>query len=157
MPVCVIAAMDEGRAIGKDNDLLWDIPEDMKRFVSLTKGAAVLMGRRTFDSLKKKPLPHRRNIVITRNPSLLSAYPSVETCEEFVPLLKEYNQRNERLWVIGGGTIYEQTMPFWDEVHLTIVPGRREADTFFPEFEDKFELVKREEGEACAFLTYHRR
>lgn len=149
--------MDEGRAIGKDNDLLWNIPEDMKRFVSLTKGGAVLMGRRTFDSLRKKPLPNRRNIVITRHPSLLSAYPSVEISEEFVPLLKEYNQRSERLWVIGGGMIYEQTMPFWDEVHLTIVPGRREADTFFPHFEDKFELVTREEGEACTFLTYDRR
>lgn len=156
MPVCAIAAMDEGRAIGKDNDLLWDIPEDMKHFVALTKGGAVLMGRKTFQSLKRKPLPHRRNIVVSRNPDSLLEYPTVEILSDFIPLLKEFNARPEKLWIIGGGMIYQETLPYWDEVYLTHVPGKRIADTYFPSFEEKFELVERREGDACTYLTYRR-
>lgn len=161
--IIAIAAMDESRVIGIDNRIPWHLPEDLKRFSALTTGHVVLMGRKTFDSLpaKWKPLPNRRNVVLTRQSA--ATFPAgVEVWHELdshladpaggVPL-----KAGENLWVIGGEEIYLMTLPYWDEVYLTLVPGTHQGDAFFPRFEDHFELLTSERGQDCSFLHYVRK
>jgi len=161
--VCAIAAMDEGRLIGRAGELPWHIPEDLKHFSQLTAGHAVLMGWMTFQSLppKCRPLPGRRNFVVSEFPLAEppkgveiwdSALRCIEACRK-----GEVKLATEKLWIIGGALTYRQTVPYWDEVYLTLVKGRREGDAFFPEFEKDFELVEEEPHTGFSFLTYRRR
>lgn len=164
MPIKIIAiaAMDQGRVIGRDNQLPWRVPEDMKRFSQLTTGHAVLMGRKTFDSLptKYRPLPNRKNIVLSRQVDVMlpaevtvwadaASHLKQSVLEGVVPMGKH-------LWVIGGEQIYNLTMPYWDEVYLTVVFGEHDGDAFFPEFESAFRLVEEEQGASCLFRHYVR-
>lgn len=162
--VCAIAAMDEGRIIGANGGLPWRIPEDLKRFASLTKGHAVVMGRKTFESLPPayKPLKDRKNIVVTRDPRALADFPTVTVWTDLEDGLSRCRAGGEHLpsdvvWIIGGGEVYKATLPEWDEVYLTLVSGRHEGDAMLPEFEKDFELAEREDREGYAFLRYVRR
>jgi len=127
--VSIIAAIAENRAIGKNNKLLWRIPEDLKRFKKVTEGHAVIMGRKTYESIGK-PLPNRLNIIITRNtsykPPACFVFPSLG---EALVYAKKYEK--EEIFVIGGGEIYRQALPLTDKLYLTVVKGEYEADTFF--------------------------
>lgn len=159
--IIAIAAMDEGRVIGAKNALPWHIPEDMKRMSALTRGHAVLMGRKTYQSLpdKFRPLPGRRNIVITRSPELLAGEAGIEIHSSpcgFIEAVKkgEIKLETEKLWVFGGEEIYKATLQYWDEVCLTFVKGKHDGDAFFPEFEDSFIVSKREDFPTHSFLTY---
>lgn len=158
--IVAIAAMDEGRVIGIDNSIPWNLPEDMKHFSSLTSGHSVLMGRKTYFSLPKKfrPLPNRNNIVVTRYASSLESEPVevVLNLEEYLEG-KKNDDKDESLWVIGGSEIYKQTMQFWDEMHLTKVYGNHAGDAYFPEFEENFELKSENPQENCSFLHYIRK
>ena len=128
--ISIFVAIAENNAIGKDNDLLWHISEDLKRFKQLTKGHYVIMGKRTYFSLPVRPLPHRTNMVITdidgeQIDDCLMAY-SIENAIEKMDIEKEN-------FIIGGGSIYRQFMPYAQKLYITRVHKDFEADTFFPE------------------------
>ena len=132
----IIAAIDENNAIGKDNRLLWHLPDDLKRFKKLTQNHAVIMGRKTYESLGK-PLPNRLNIVISRNPE----YPLPEgtmlalSLEEAV---HEAEKHGGKSFVIGGGDIYKQAVNLADTIEITLVHTKvKEADTYFPKLDEK--------------------
>ena len=138
----LIVAVDRNRAIGKDGDLPWRQSTDLKRFKDLTMGSTIVMGRTTFDSIGK-PLPGRRNIVLSRNPDW--EFEGVETmsAEQVLSLGKE-----EDIFVIGGGQIYEIFIPNSDSIELTIIDTIVEgADAWFPETND-FTETNREECSA---------
>ena len=147
--------MDEGRGIGKDNKLLWRIPDDMKRFRELTMGHPVIMGRKTYESIGR-PLPGRTNIIVTRDASYQAAgCKIVHSIEEAIKLAKSLDQ--EEIFVIGGAQIYKETIGKADKLYLTIVKGIYDADTFFPEYSNFSRVVSKEEREdgksRFAFLT----
>jgi dihydrofolate reductase len=136
----IIAAKAKNNVIGKDNDLVWRLPDDMKFFQAQTAGHAVLMGRKNYESIPEKfrPLPHRKNIIITRN----SDYSVPQDCEVFGSVEEgiEYckNEGFEKCFIIGGGQIYKYAlhMDLVDEMLLTHVEATPEGDTFFPEFDE---------------------
>lgn len=125
----IIAAAAENNALGKDNQLLWHLPEDFKRFKALTSGHYIIMGRKTFESFPK-PLPNRTHIIITRQPN----YQAPEGCIVVTSLEKamELCPKNEEAFVIGGGEIYQQALDVVDKIDVTRVHTTLDADTFFP-------------------------
>lgn len=164
MRIAAIAAMNQARVIGSQGRLLWHLPGDLKRFKELTTGGLVLMGRKTYASLpaRSRPLPGRRNIVVTRTPAHLTVPYGVEVWTDVANCIDFYRGNaafapKERLWVIGGGEIYAATQPLWDEVFLTLVSSAESGDAFFPEFESSFAIQSQEEGAGYAFLHYSRR
>ncbi len=139
MNIAIIAAMDEGRAIGAGGKIPWHLPADLRRFKELTTGHPVIMGRRTFESIGAKPLPGRTNIVITRDP----AYAAPEGCRvanSFHDALRaaEGGAMGEAgdIFVIGGEEIYRLALPYAKKIYLTRVRGAFGGDAHFPEFED---------------------
>ena len=127
--ISIIVAMDENNAIGKDNKLLWHIPDDLKRVKKLTTGNVIVMGRNTYLSLPKRPLPDRVNMVITDNPKekfehCLMAY-SIEDA------LNKMSDKKEN-FIFGGASVYKQFFPMVSRLYLTKVHNTFEADTFFP-------------------------
>lgn len=125
----IIVAIAQNGAIGKDNNLLWHISDDLKRFRALTSGHSVVMGRRTFDSLPKKPLPNRRNIVLTHNHDFASS--DVEVAFSVGQVLKMALSDDET-FIIGGATLYQQFLPFANHLYVTWVYRDFDADAFFP-------------------------
>jgi len=126
----IIVAADEKNAIGKDNNLLCHLPNDLKYFKSVTEGYPVIMGRKTFESLPKGALPNRRNIVITRNKDLhFERCEMVGSVEEAI----ELSEGEKEVFFIGGGTIYKEAMEIADRIYLTRIHHVfDDADTFFP-------------------------
>lgn len=128
--ITLIAAAAENNALGKDNDLLWHLPEDFKRFKQITSGHYIIMGRKTFESFPK-PLPNRTHIIITRQEEyLVEGCLVVHSLEEAL----EIAPQNEEVFIIGGAQIYKQALPFADKIDLTRVHIELDADAFFPEF-----------------------
>jgi dihydrofolate reductase len=142
--ISFIVAMDENRVIGKDNQLPWRLPEDLKFFKRVTMGHPIAMGRKTHDSIGRV-LPGRENIVITRQKDYKSEDCTVvSSVEEFVKYSKK--QSNE-VFVIGGAEIFKETFEFADRLYITLIHEEFAGDTFFPEFElSKWELVSNEKG-----------
>jgi len=134
MALRAIAAMSLNRVIGKAGKLPWHIPEDFKWFKRTTSGQAVLMGRKTYESLGG-PLPNRRNLVVTRGEGL----EGVEIVRDLGAFRPEHYPCD--VWVIGGAEIYRQMLDRCEDLYLSVIPRMVEGDTFFPEFEDRFELV----------------
>ena len=135
--IILIAAISKNNEIGKSNQLLWHLPDDFKRFKTLTTGHYIIMGRKTFESFPK-PLPNRTHIIITRQKNY-----AVENCivvsslEEAIKVCP----KNEDIYIIGGGEIYKQSIDFADKLEITVVDHDFEADTFFPEIdENKWKL-----------------
>jgi dihydrofolate reductase len=132
----LIWAQDKKRAIGKNGQIPWNIPEDLKHFKTLTGTDAVVMGRRTWESLPEKyrPLPNRYNYILTRDQNYNPIeHPQVEVINSFDELVVRYCQSTQVLWVIGGQTLYEMFMPFADEIYMTSIDlDVEEADTFAP-------------------------
>ena len=159
--VCAIAAMDESRVIGHKGKLPWHIPEDLKHFSDLTKGHAVLMGRKTWESLPERyrPLPQRKNIVISRTVTNLSGAEVWESPEKCIQFFRSGKAElpGGKIWIIGGAEIYRLTASLWDEVYLTLVKGCREGDAFFPPFEEAFSKAAEEDHGAFSFQHYVRR
>lgn len=137
----MIAAIGKNRELGKGNDLLWRIPEDLKRFRSLTKGHPIIMGRKTYESIGR-PLPERTNIVVTRDKdwSAEGVLP-VASIDEAIQLAK-IKPGNDEIFIIGGGQIYELGLPFADRLYLTLIEDFKDADSFFPEYEHLFKKKK---------------
>lgn len=130
----IIVAIAQNMAIGNNNQLLCHLSDDLKRFKALTSGHPVIMGRRTFDSLPKKPLPNRRNIVLTRDTGF--NYPDVEVVSSVEQALSALSHDTES-FIIGGATVYEQFLPYVDKLYVTWIYKDFEADTFFPSIDEK--------------------
>jgi dihydrofolate reductase len=128
MTIYIVVAIAANNAIGKNNQLLWHLPNDLKHFKEITTGHTVIMGRKTYDSVGK-PLPKRRNIVVTRQAIGIPGCEVASSLQEAMELGKTGGD----LYVIGGAEIYKQALPITDYIYLTIVHQDFEADTFFPE------------------------
>ena len=159
--ITMIAAAGENNELGKDNDLVWHLPDDFKRFKQLTTGHHIIMGRKTFESFPK-PLPNRVHVVVTRNQNYKpEGAIVVHSMEEALKIAKDDPQP----FIIGGGEIYKIGMEYSDCIELTRVHGTFEADTFFPEIDaekwtvDKKELHGADERHEYAFtyLTYNKK
>lgn len=163
MHLSLICALTRNRAIGLRGDLLYHLPADLRHFKALTTGHTVLMGRRTFESLPKGALPNRRNVVISRQAGYsapgIEVFPSLETALAACAA-------DEEVFVIGGASVYEESLPLADRLCLTLIDDEpAEADTFFPACDlSEWEEVGREEHPAderhavpFAFVTYRRK
>lgn len=158
----IIAATSENNALGKDNQLVWHLPDDFKRFKALTSGHFIIMGRKTFESFPK-PLPNRTHIIITRQKD----YKAPEGCIVVNNLTKAIAlcPKNEEVFVIGGGEIYKQSINIIQKIEITKVHTTVEADTFFPKIDlERWKLVfeefhSKDEKHAFdfTFLTYVKR
>lgn len=150
----LIVAMTADRVIGKDNRMPWDLPEDLKHFRTLTLDKTVIMGRKTWESLGR-PLPRRRNMVISRQ--LSSPPPGAElfsSPEEALDAVKE----EKEVFIIGGAEIYRQTLDRAERLYISRVNGSYEGDTWFPPFsETEWELTAQEPREGFTVETWERR
>jgi len=159
----IIAAAAENNALGKDNDLLWHLPDDFKRFKKLTTGHKIIMGRKTFESFKK-PLPNRIHIIITRDENYRTHFDDCIVVHSMRAALKLV-ENDAISYIIGGGEIYNQGEEFANKIELTRVHESFEADVFFIDIDDnKWQLIA-EEFHAIdekhkydfTYLTYLRR
>ena len=125
-----IVAIANNNVIGKDNKLIWHLPEDLKRFKQITTGKNIIMGRKTFESLKEKsPLYGRKNIVLTTNKSYDAKGAVVcASVEEVLDAVKDYDDND--IYVIGGGEIYKEFLPYCDVAHITKIDYKYDADTY---------------------------
>ncbi|QGH34734.1 dihydrofolate reductase [Gracilibacillus salitolerans] len=143
--ISLLFAMGKNRVIGKDNTLPWHLPNDLKFFKELTTSHAIIMGRKTFESMNG-PLPNRDNIVLTTNKEF-----EHEQCKVIhsVDAIKEMDKANpEKEWfVIGGEEIFKQVLDFADRIYMTYIDEEFEGDTFFPVFDGhKWPITKKEKG-----------
>ncbi|MFL0684828.1 MAG: dihydrofolate reductase [Algoriphagus aquaeductus] len=163
MQIILIAAVAKNKVIGKDNQLIWKLSADLKRFKNLTSGHFVLMGRKTFDSLGRL-LPNRTHLIISRDPDYQApenhfSFRSIEDAIIFCNKIEV-----DRLFIIGGGQIYQEAMPICDRLEITEVEAEPDGDTFFPQIDpDKWKETEREEFPAdeknefpYAFVTYEK-
>jgi len=157
----MIAAAGENNALGKENDLVWHLPDDFKRFKRLTSGHYIIMGRKTFESFPKL-LPNRTHVIITRNKDYAPKDTIVvHSMEEALRVTK----LDEEVFIIGGGEIYEMGMKFAGRIELTRVHGEFEADTYFPQIDpEQWDLVKekfhdkdQDHDYSFTYLTYERK
>jgi len=160
--ISIIVAVSENLGIGNNNELLWHLSEDLRRFKKLTFGKTVIMGKRTWESLPKKPLPGRKNIVLTDVPgeniegavTVYSIEDALNSCD-----------KGEEIFVIGGASIYRQFMNIADKLYITHVHQKAEADVYFPEIDPKiWEAVEKEEftpaemeGIPYTYIIYERK
>lgn len=160
MIVSLILAMSENRVIGKSGGLPWRLPDDLKYFKKLTVDHTVIMGRKTFDEIKR-PLDNRRNVVISRRSDFQPHGVTV------VPSLKEalaLGATESEVFVIGGGEIFKLALPKADRIYLTLVHAHIEGDTYFPEFDDAAWVMEKDEYHPAdarhaypfSFRTYQR-
>ena len=143
MSISIIVAVADNNAIGKDNDLLWHISDDLKRFKKITSGHKIIMGKNTFLSLPVRPLPNRTSIVITDDPA--DKYDGCIMAYSIEDALSKCTE-DEECFIIGGGSIYTQFLPLADKLYLTKVNRSYEADTFFPEVKsEEWKLIEQED------------
>lgn len=129
----IIAAISSNGVIGNNNDLPWHIPDDLKRFKSLTTGHTIIMGRKTYESLKVKPLPNRRNIVISTNIGFSPlGCELAENIEKAILLADEPEKEN---FIIGGASIYQAFLPYCKNLYITRLGNIIKGNIFFPEFD----------------------
>jgi len=153
----IIVATSKNRVIGNDNSLIWSLPSDLKHFKKLTTDNSIVMGRKTYESIGR-PLPNRRNIIITRQEDYEAVDCEVVGSLEEALLLCGYN-----CFIIGGGEIYKQSMNIADKIYLTLIDEEFEGDTYFPEIGDDWVEVIRENKEQddinkhnYSFIEYER-
>jgi len=132
MRLSIVVAMDDNRLIGNNNQLPWHLPADLAYFKKLTTGKSILMGRKTYDSIGR-PLPNRRNIVITRNSKIsISGCEVVSSVEKALILTKD----EDEVMVIGGASLCEQLLPQVNRLYITKIDGEFEGDIYFPQYDD---------------------
>jgi dihydrofolate reductase len=159
MTVSIVVAISENHAIGKDNKLLWYLPNDLKHFKEITSGHTVIMGRKTYESVGK-PLPNRRNIIITRQNMDISGCEVVGSIEAALALCAD----EAEVFIVGGAEIYRQSLHLTNRIYLTIVHKNFEGDTYFPEIEaNMWKETAREDYEPdlknvlpYSFITFER-
>ena len=158
----IIVAIAENLAIGKNNDLLWHIPRDLKRFKRITSGHTVIMGKRTYYSLPKRPLPDRRNLVITDIPGeIIDGCTMAYSIEDAIAKC----DMAEENFIIGGASVYAQFLPFADRLYLTRIHKHFEGDVFFSGIDfSGWQLISKEDfpvdeglGFSYSYENYHRK
>jgi dihydrofolate reductase len=132
----IIVATSKNRVIGKNNSLIWRLPNDLKRFKQITSGSAVVMGRNTYESIGR-PLPNRRNIVITRQNINIKGCEVVNSIEQALLLC------DRNCFIIGGGEVYKQTIDIADKIYLTLIHEDFEGDSYFPEIDSSWFIISR--------------
>lgn len=141
----IIVAKSKNNVIGKDNKLIWNIPDDLKRFKKLTTNHTIIMGRKTFESLGRV-LPNRKHIVLTNDKRYTVDNPNVQIIHD-VEELSKYEEDNQEHFVIGGAMIYKLLLPKCNRLYITEIDEEFEGDTFFPEIKQaEWKIVKKEEG-----------
>lgn len=162
MTLSAIVAISSNNVIGKDNDLPWYLPADLKYFKKTTLGHPVIMGRKSYESIGR-PLPKRTNIIVTRDPFYISSNILVtHSMEEAISLAEDIN--NDEVFIIGGAMIYESSLPYLNRMYITEVQTDIEGDTFFPEWsQEEWRLVSEDHHTAdeknefdYAFKVYER-
>ena len=162
MKISCIVAADKNNGIGKNNQLLCHLPADLKYFKNLTTHHAILMGRKTFESIGK-PLPNRTNIIISRSELNIEGTHCFKSLEDGISFAKSQNETE--LFIIGGDSIYQQSMEMLDSVYLTRIHNSFEADAFFPALPDEYWQINQNEFHAAdeknkfdfSFQTYNRK
>ncbi|EPD53097.1 hypothetical protein HMPREF1210_00828 [Paenisporosarcina sp. HGH0030] len=140
--ISLIVAHDMNRVIGKDNKMPWHIPNELAYFKEKTMGKAIVMGRNTFESIGR-PLPGRLNIVITRNTSYNpEGVTVVHSIEEAIEIARKHH---EEVMVIGGEQIFKEVLPYTDLIYVTLIQNEFEGDTFFPPYEDGWDVASTSE------------
>lgn len=143
--ISIIAVVGKNRAIGKDNKLLWKLPNDLERFKEITSNHPVIMGRKTYESIGH-PLSGRANIVLSRKTNL-----KIKNCFIFDSLAKALkfakDKDKDEVFIIGGESIFNEALPKAKKLYLTLVDDAPQADTYFPAYEDCFEIVREEVGQ----------
>jgi len=143
MSISIIVALSENNAIGVNNDLPWHLSDDLKHFKQLTKGHTVIMGRKTWNSLPRKPLPLRRNIVLSTDPAFL---PEGAEVARSVEAVVNKIAADEEAFVMGGATLYRQFLPLADRLYFTRVYTTIDADVYFPEVDlSQYQMVQESE------------
>ena len=154
MSIIIIAAMDKNRVIGVNNKLPWHLSEDLKNFKQLTSGNTVIMGRKTFESIGK-PLPNRHNIVIS---SSMLLQEGMDVCASVQEAIKKARTYGKDIFIIGGASIFEQTIPLADKMYLSYVKKTHEGDAFFPAFNEKeWKVERRDDRGEFEFVVYTRK
>lgn len=144
--ISLLVAMDQNNVIGYDNDMPWHLPKDLKYFKETTTNHTIIMGRKTYESIGRA-LPKRRNIVLTRSQN---NFPNdIEVIHDLEDIRKLNDaQPNEEFFVIGGGHLYKQVLPFADKLYITEIDATFKGDTYFPEFSsDNWEQISKVKGE----------
>lgn len=155
--VSLVVAIGDNHVIGKDGWMPWNLPEDLKTFRAITLNHDIVMGRTTFDAMKK-PLPKRHTYIITRNEDYSFDHENVTVVHDFDKLLEEYKHKDEILYVCGGAKIYEYALPWVDEMWISLVDEHYEGDTFFPMFDkDDFIIETKEKKEGFTLIHYIRK
>ena len=149
----LIVAMTQDQVIGKNNDMPWHIPEDLKLFKRLTTGNTIIMGRNTFDSIGK-PLPNRNNIVISSSMNQTDGMSIVRSINEALDTAQNFNTD---IFFIGGATIYKEALLFVDNMHISWVKESYNGDTFFPSFiPEQWKVLKSKEYDNFTYMHYKR-
>ena len=155
----IIVAIGNNNEIGKNNKLLWHIPEDLKKFKEITQGKTVVMGRNTFESIRK-PLPNRHNIVLSKNSKLFSnnCNEKLEICDDFSKIVENYKNSDEEVFIIGGAQVYKKALELGivEKLYISHIEfSDNEADTYFPEIDyNIWKKVEEEEYAGCKFCVY---
>ena len=159
MSYTIIAAIGKNRELGKDNGLIWHLPNDLNFFKEMTNNHAIIMGRKTFESLPRM-LPNRKHIVLTSSENFPS---EVEVYKELTQLLESYRDSQEEIFIIGGASIYSQFLEHSDKMYLTEIDAEDiNADVFFPDFNHEdytSELIKENEDNGIKYkhMVYRRK
>lgn len=158
--ISLIAAMDKNNLIGYNNDMPWNLPNDLKHFKEVTSHHTIVMGRKTYESIGR-PLPNRKNIILS-----CSGYKTDEKVEVISSIDEIKNlAKDEEIFVIGGGTIYEQVIPYADRLYITRIDAEFTGDTYFPQFsENDWKVIAEKAGKLDeknkyqhSFYTYSRK
>lgn len=147
--ISLIAAVSKNRVIGDSNKLIWHLPADLKRFKDLTVGNSILMGRKTYESIGR-PLPNRRNIIITKDENY-----KVDGCEVVNSIEEALLLTSNDCFIIGGGEIYKQTIDLADKIYLTIIDGDFTGDTTFPELPKSWYVSSKDDFSADEKNAYN--
>lgn len=156
--IAAIVCVDKNLGIGSCGQLLESYPEDMTFFKKKTSGNIVIMGRKTWDSLPKKPLSNRLNVIITSKPIENTDSIIFITMEDFIKQLDELKKDPRDIYIIGGASIYEQLLSYCDKIYMTVIPKVYEkADTFFPQLNfKKWKKIKEESTTNVSFIEWAR-
>jgi dihydrofolate reductase len=154
-PLVLVCAMAQNRVIGRDNKIPWDLPEDRKHFVQVTRGHAIIMGRLTWESLGR-PLPNRRNIVVTRQQGV--AFQGAEIAHSLEEALQLARQTDPEPRMIGGGQLYAESLPLATRIELTVLDEAVEGDSYFPELSpSEWHCSHERRGDRAVYRTLDRR
>lgn len=155
--ISLIVAHDRNYLIGKDGWMPWHLPQDLKHFKEKTIGKKIVMGRKTFEALKK-PLEKRMTYVLTHDVSLRYSYENVKVVHDLKKLCEEYTSTEEELVICGGAQIYEAAMPYVDEMWISLVDGNYSGDTYFPAYDlADWQVLSSESNEGFVCIHYQKK